>query len=146
MFFAEQIRRDHKRGVETSLIASDLNPAILFYVILKQDVDMLTYIISRKPNLEVNLRCSRYETSPLHVAACKNNVQITEILLILGADVNAKNTMGHTPLFSAVANGKTEQVMLLLRYGADPSVLSQDQQAIVDAYTGRLIVSLQKQR
>jgi ankyrin repeat protein len=41
-----------------------------------------------------------------------------------GADVNAKNHKGNTPLFDACWNGHADIVRLLLEYGADTTVVN----------------------
>jgi ankyrin repeat protein len=44
---------------------------------------------------------SKFET-PLHIAARKNNTDVMEVLVHHGADVNARNCFGDTPLHTAV--------------------------------------------
>ena len=52
--------------------------------------------------------------------ACKNgNIDLVKKLLSYGADVNAKNNDGWTPLHYASRNGHTEIVKLLLEHGVD---------------------------
>ena len=45
---------------------------------------------------------------------------IAELLLRKGADVNASNNFGETPLLKAVYRNNEKMVKLLLKYGADP--------------------------
>jgi uncharacterized protein len=60
---------------------------------------------------------------PLHAAlALGRNPATVQLLLDKGADPNARQTGGYTPLFSAAASGQRELVELLLRGGADPSL------------------------
>lgn len=49
-------------------------------------------------------------------------MQIAEILLRNGANVNAQNRDGYTPLHLAVANSKQKVAALLLKYQADPTI------------------------
>ncbi len=53
---------------------------------------------------------------PLHIAATK---EIAELLISKGADVNAKNENGQTPLFDAAVAGHKEIVELLIANGAN---------------------------
>lgn len=68
--------------------------------------------------------------TPLHAAACQSS-QIVELLLAAGADINARNADGDTPLMCAVRfrsgapNALPEEIaLLLLERGADASLLN----------------------
>lgn len=57
-------------------------------------------------------------STPLHVAALNNNHSKAELLLDqMGADVNAKDNYGQTPLRIAIVYKATETVEVLRRYG-----------------------------
>jgi ankyrin repeat protein len=53
----------------------------------------------------------------LHDAAYGGHREITELLLAKGADVNAKDGIGRTPLDVAIANDRTETANLLRKHG-----------------------------
>ncbi len=59
--------------------------------------------------------------TPLHLACFFGQPEIAEILIALGADVNARsrNPMQNMPLHAAAAGGNREAVRLLLEHGAD---------------------------
>lgn len=57
----------------------------------------------------------------LRRAASEGDVARVKALLDAGADVNAKNDYGGTPLSFACDRGRTEVVQLLLERGADPN-------------------------
>ena len=59
---------------------------------------------------------SNYEWTPLHAAA---NKETAELLIAKGADINAKDNLGGTPLFWAALEGNEEVAELLIRQGAD---------------------------
>ena len=59
---------------------------------------------------------SNYEWTPLHAAA---NKETAELLIDKGADINAKDDTGGTPLFWAALEGNEEVAELLIRQGAD---------------------------
>jgi uncharacterized protein len=67
---------------------------------------------------------------PLHSAAANRDPAmahaIAALLLDYGADVNAKQEGGFTPLHEAALSGKTELARLLLAHGADPSLAADD--------------------
>jgi uncharacterized Zn finger protein (UPF0148 family)/uncharacterized protein (DUF433 family) len=54
-------------------------------------------------------------------AAGKGDMEAIGLLLERGADVNARNPGGHTPLTAAATAGHTDAVKLLLNEGADPN-------------------------
>ena len=56
----------------------------------------------------------------LHMAARRGNVQVAEALLECGANIEARDSLGETPLRRAVNCGKTGVAALLLAKGADP--------------------------
>jgi ankyrin repeat protein len=54
--------------------------------------------------------------------AGQNNLSEVERLLSVGADVNAMENNGNTPLLAAVANGNVHVVQVLMEHGADIDV------------------------
>lgn len=66
----------------------------------------------------VNQRNS-FGSTPLHMAAFYNYPEITQLLIRWGADVNARDYSGFTPLDVAINQNKTgDTVQILIRYGA----------------------------
>jgi hypothetical protein len=55
----------------------------------------------------------------LHMAARRGNLEIAEALLDCGADINARDSLGDTPLRRSVNCGRLEVASLLLARGAD---------------------------
>jgi ankyrin repeat protein len=60
--------------------------------------------------------------TPLHYAAMSGNQQALRGLLTAGANINARNVDGDTPLVSAIKFSRLEAVRYLLRKGADPLI------------------------
>lgn len=58
-------------------------------------------------------------TTPLHLAAQNNHLEICEILLRAGISKDAKTKVDRTPLHMAVYEGHIEIVEALLAVGAD---------------------------
>jgi ankyrin repeat protein len=67
---------------------------------------------------------------PLHSAAANRDPAVAHaiaaLLLDYGAEVNARQEGGYTPLHEAASSGKLELARLLLLFGADPSLAADD--------------------
>ena len=74
----------------------------------------------------VDLRNFSVGNSPLHSAAYYEDLEMVQVLLDFGADVNGKNNFGATPLPFATQGRFSDPrvVRLLLDHGADPNVLT----------------------
>jgi len=57
--------------------------------------------------------------TPLHICAAFNNVVGLEVLLKHGADIDAQDSLGATPLYRAAENGYLTCVRFLVKNGAD---------------------------
>ena len=62
-------------------------------------------------------RLRRNGETPLHDAAYGGQKEIVELLIAAGADVNAKNNIGHTPLDSAIEYNQPQIADLLRKHG-----------------------------
>lgn len=87
----------------------------------------IMFLLNRDPDLAKS--CSNHGTSPLHVL-CGNVAlraadcfePILEILLMFGADPNAKDVDGCTPLVIACAHRDWSSCRILLSHGADLNI------------------------
>lgn len=61
--------------------------------------------------------------TPLHYAAMSNNLSSIDALVGLGCSVNARNTSRRSPLQEAIRGGSVGAVLLLLKFGADYTVV-----------------------
>jgi len=64
---------------------------------------------------------SNFGWTPLHVASVYDNLQIVQLILDHGADINAKDNDGNTSRHGAALNGRKAVAELLLAKGADAS-------------------------
>lgn len=58
-----------------------------------------------------------------HAAASRNYSRVLGLLIQLGADIDARDNIGQTPLHVAVANGSLEAISVLLSAGASTSLI-----------------------
>ena len=67
-----------------------------------------------------------YQSTPLHSVACGEDLEMVQVLLACGVDVNALDKFGCTPLAFALQvrdnSNDPEVARLLLDHGADPNV------------------------
>jgi hypothetical protein len=80
----------------------------------------------------------------LHMAARRGHVEVAETLLQCGANIEARDSLGETPLRRAVNCGRTAVAALLLAKGADPhSVGSKGLTPLSAAWAGEMLSLLQ---
>ncbi|WEP24614.1 ankyrin repeat-containing protein [Largemouth bass ulcerative syndrome virus] len=99
----------HAHGHRVPLIAAVGGPWDVFVALLQS------------PRLRVNARNSSHETA-LHYAADTGNAQAAEALLRAGADVNATDILGNSPLFAAITN--VQVASMLMHAGADVNIVN----------------------
>lgn len=90
------------------------------------DFESFKQQVNRNPALVS--QTSNYGTTPLHLAAESNKVQVIEFLVSKGADVNVRNDGGYTPLHEAAYVGALGAVKILVRLGADMSARAGDRE------------------
>jgi ankyrin repeat protein len=105
------------------LISLGVEPTV-HQVAAMGDVDLLAGMIKENAALlEPTAAGGRWRMSPLHAAALAGSVAAVEVLLTLGAAVDALNHNGHTPLALTTECGAKERRVpvaeLLLSRGAD---------------------------
>ncbi|XP_052183472.1 ADP-ribosylation factor GTPase-activating protein AGD3-like isoform X3 [Diospyros lotus] len=64
--------------------------------------------------------------SPLHLACQTADIGMVELLLQHGANINASDSRGQTPLHHSIIRGRTTIVKLLLTRGANPEVVDKE--------------------
>ncbi|MCH6580279.1 MAG: ankyrin repeat domain-containing protein, partial [Nitrospinae bacterium] len=63
----------------------------------------------------------------LFYAASKGQIQMAQLLIELGLDVNSRDQNKNTPLFYAVGNGELNMVQWLVEHGADLNATNDDE-------------------
>lgn len=85
---------------------------------IKGHREVLELLLSA-PNIDVNVRGSEDQSTPLINAATRMSVGAVKLLLDRGADVNCQNAAGDTALIMAAWKGEQACVELLCEAGAD---------------------------
>ena len=99
-------------------ILDKLGRSPLHYAALETDLEAVKSLIS---SCDVNLH-DKNGWTPLHFAAQSNSVDCARILLEAGAEIDAVDSHGNTPLSNAVFNSKGygDLILFLKSKGADP--------------------------
>jgi ankyrin repeat protein len=96
--------------------ADDLSRQFLAAVFLA-DAARVRSLLDRHPRLAVTP--DGRGDQPIHHAARNGGTETVRLLTERGADVNARNTRGHTVLYCAGGHGHLDVLQLLLDEGAD---------------------------
>lgn len=95
---------------------SDLQSAFV-HSAAQNDVERIRELAAA--GIDVNGADSFYKRSALVVAAQCGAIETAELLLQLGANVNASDEHGSTPVFHAATSGNGNMLRLLISHGAD---------------------------
>ena len=126
----------------TKNIDIDFEPdSILHYAIdnCKNNYEeTIKFLINNYDN--INSHDSKYSNTPLHKLCARTEPSMSLIRLLLknGADANAKNISGKTPLFYSIFSFSTELLDLLVKNGADVNIRDKYGNTVLhDDYSGR---------
>ncbi len=105
-------------------VEDDRGLTVLHDIVVKEKIELVELLIRKGVSFNIGTR--NQNITPLMLAVHSKNLKITKILLESGVEIDAQNEVGFTALHSAVDYGNQEITELLLQYGANPSVLSQE--------------------
>jgi ankyrin repeat protein len=93
----------------------------LFEAVNRNDIEGCNYAINQ--GAQANATNRRTRITPLHCAASTGNVEIGELLLQKGAEIDAIDDEDRTPLHYAAKADKREFSEFLINNGANPTIL-----------------------
>lgn len=96
----------------------------LYMAIDKGQVAAVQTLLGKDATLANATLVRSEQLKAIHTAAMGGNVEIIKALLDKGADINAKDKMGMTPLHYAVQENHADAVTLLLARGANKDIAS----------------------
>jgi ankyrin repeat protein len=130
--------------------------AQLFDLIRNGDIESVRQLLSTDRKL-VNLPYIAVGLYPVHTAADVGQLEILQLLVSLGADVNQQDSEGQTPLhygncifsslicwFLGAANGYYALVKYLIDAGTNPQIKCNDGLTALDSATDSDIIDLLK--
>ncbi|XP_049879814.1 transient receptor potential channel pyrexia-like isoform X2 [Pectinophora gossypiella] len=96
----------------------------IHFAVSNNHTDCVDLLLSRGADIRLRTTCSPHkESTPLHIAAVKNYLEIAKIILDFDkTTIHEVNSMGWFPLHTAAHHGSRDVIALLLREGADLSV------------------------
>jgi len=83
----------------------------------------MTEFLLRKDSSNLNWK-NKDLLTPLRAAVDKNHIDVVELLLKFGANINSIDCVGQTALHRCAQNNNPQICQLLLRHGADPNISS----------------------
>ena len=86
------------------------------------DLKKLRELIYSKKNKGILIHKDSLERTLLYISSRNGYYDIVEFLIKLGADINARQKTGSTPLHGAAFYGHESIVKLLLENGCDPKI------------------------
>ena len=129
-------QRVEKLQKEYQAIAKTPRPNGLSDAVLMNDLPAAKALIEKGADvMEMDTRgqiAGRNGRRPLNWAALEDNVVMLELLLKNGADINATNLSGFTPLHHAAEAGAIEAATFLLKMGADKTLQTKNHRTALE--------------
>lgn len=105
----------------------------IFSAMCVGDLDLIRQVVAANPQA-LDRRMSRFEhgLTPLHFAISRKRWDIVDVLIALGADLEARNLHDQTPLETAMLRGDLEAMRRLRSAGATAPAPSETQASTAD--------------
>lgn len=107
-------------GVDINFYFDEYNFTVLDFAINEANLFLVNLLIQKKVN--INYLQKDGSIPPFHNACRWGSIDIVELLLKGGANVNLIDHEGRSPMHYAIWSGDINKVKMLISYGADVSV------------------------
>ncbi|GIY72668.1 transient receptor potential cation channel subfamily A member 1 homolog [Caerostris darwini] len=96
-------------------VLDNMDRSVIFWASQENHKKSLLTLLKQEYSADLVNRCDHYDNSPLHIAALKGFLEVSEVLLNCGAEIERKNEHEQTPLHLAAKNGHVDIVQLLIK-------------------------------
>jgi Ankyrin repeats (3 copies) len=131
----DRVRELCEAGADPTRVPSGGYRSALQYAMWRTSLEVTEYLVSR-PGLDLNARADDGRTALHFVESDPAGQAVTRLLVERGADVNAANESGETPLFAMVTSNDlsagVERFDYLVAHGADPAHRNNSGQTVLD--------------
>lgn len=131
--FAQSLLRfgaDPKKPAHNSNMFS--LPVLSAAITSKADLSFIALLIDKGAPIHMDFWSDK--KNPLHYAADMSSLDVVQLLLSKGADPNARDNIGETPLYIAALRGKTDiAVFLIEQHAADINAVTQNGRNLLHA-------------
>jgi cytohesin len=114
-----------KNGYSKEIDYDGKGESLLLTIIQNGSLDILNEVIGTIYSVEHECHVDKKDT-PLMVACCEVSIVRVNLLIIKGADINAKDVYGKTALIYASGNGNVLTAFVLVKHGADVNAVCDD--------------------
>jgi ankyrin repeat protein len=123
---------DILEGIPELDIVTTNNENLLQYSILFERYDFIQYILKKKIN--INNYDNTNGLTALHQSIIKNKIELVQILINNGSNINAQDYYGNTPLHYAISEENRDMISLLLKYNPNLNLTNIDGNTPLHAY------------
>jgi hypothetical protein len=137
----DRVRELCEAGADPTLVPRGEYRSALQYAMWRTSMEIVEYLVSR-PGLDLNARDEDDKTALHFVESGPEGLAVTRLLVERGADVNAANSSGDTPLFEVVSGNDMSAAVArfdyLVGHGADPAHLNDFGETVLDVALGSI--------
>ena len=135
----DRVRELCEAGADPTRVPRGGYRSALRYAMWRTSIEVTEYLVSL-PGLDLNARDGGGQTALHFVESDPAGLTVTRLLVERGADVNAADRSGDTPLFAMVTSNDlsagVERFDYLVAHGADPAHRNKSGQTVLDVTLG----------